>query len=199
MPDTVERRNLMAILRGIRPDEAVSIAEVLVAEGFSLIEVPMNSPDPLDSVARWAAAGFPDHIDVGGGTIVTPDQVDALADAGGRFVVSPDCNPAVVRRTKERGLKSWPGVFTATECFTALRSGADGLKLFPAFLLGPAGLKALRAVLPSEVPLYAVGGADAGNLTEWRVAGATGFGIGSSLYRPPATGPPRSVGLRARS
>ncbi|MGI9414060.1 MAG: 2-dehydro-3-deoxy-6-phosphogalactonate aldolase [Hyphomicrobiales bacterium] len=182
MPDTSPQRNLIAILRGITPDEAVAVTQVLVEEGFALIEVPMNSPEPLESISRMAAAGFPGTVQIGGGTILTPAEVDALAATGGRFVVSPDCNPDVIQRTKEKGLDSWPGVFTATECFAALRNGADRLKLFPGAQLRPDGLKALRAVLPPSTPLYVVGGADAANFAEWLVAGATGFGIGSALY-----------------
>lgn len=179
-------RQLIAILRGIEPDEAVDVADVLIEAGFGMIEVPMNSPQPLESIARMAGK-FAGKAHIGGGTITEPGQVDDLANAGGTFVVSPNCNPEVIRSTKSSGLKSYPGVFTATECLTALRNGADGLKLFPAFLMGPKGMGAIAAVLPADAKLYAVGGAEAAQFGDWLAAGATGFGIGSALYKPGAS------------
>ena len=178
-------RQLIAILRGITPAEAVDVAGVIIEAGITMIEVPMNSPEPLDSIARMAAEYSGDAL-IGGGTITRSDQVDGLVNAGGTFVVSPDCNPEVIRATKAKGLKSYPGAFTPTECLTALDSGADGLKLFPAFLLGPKGLNAIAAVLPEGKKLYAVGGAEAAQFADWIAAGATGFGIGSALYKPGA-------------
>jgi 2-dehydro-3-deoxyphosphogalactonate aldolase len=176
-------RNLVAILRGVKPHEVVSIASALIGSGISRIEVPLNSPDPLKSISAMAheLAGLGVF---GAGTVLNERQVGEVKLAGGTFVVSPDCNPAVIQATKAEGLGSYPGVFTASECFTALRNGADVLKLFPASLAGPEGLKALRAVLPPNTEVYAVGGAGHGNFKEWIDAGATGFGLGGSLYKP---------------
>jgi 2-dehydro-3-deoxyphosphogalactonate aldolase len=176
-------RPLIAILRGIRPEEAVPVAEALVAAGITLIETPLNSPDPLESVRRMAGA-LGERATIGAGTVLSVAEVRAVAEAGGRMVVSPNADPEVIRATREAGLTSWPGVFTATECFAALKAGATGLKLFPADLAGPAGLKALRAVLPPEAPVCAVGGVGPKDFATWRGAGAAGFGLGSSLYRP---------------
>ncbi|MXU64101.1 2-dehydro-3-deoxy-6-phosphogalactonate aldolase [Oceanomicrobium pacificus] len=175
-------RNLIAILRGVRPEEAVEIATTIAEAGITRIEVPLNSPDPLDSIARMAAA-LAGRAEIGAGTVLTEAEVDAVADAGGQFIVSPNCVPAVIRRTKARGLGSYPGVFTASECFAALDAGADALKLFPAEVLEPRGLKALRAVMPSGTLMLAVGGAGASNFGEWMAASADGFGLGSALYK----------------
>ncbi|MGR3394976.1 2-dehydro-3-deoxy-6-phosphogalactonate aldolase [Pseudooceanicola nanhaiensis] len=176
-------REIIAILRGITPEEVEPVAEALLDEGIDRIEVPLNSPDPLTSIARLARA-TEGRATVGAGTVLSPEDVDRVRDAGGTLIVSPDCNPAVIDRTRERGLLSFPGVATATECFTALRHGADGLKFFPGFLIGPEGLAAIRAVLPPDAKTYAVGGVDPENFAAWIAAGATGFGIGSSLYKP---------------
>lgn len=176
-------RQIIAILRGITPSEAEATAEALIGAGVDRIEVPLNSPDPLDSIARMVRR-FGDRALIGAGTVLTPEDVARVKATGGRLVVSPDCNPEVIRATKAAGLVSFPGVFTATECFSAIRAGADGLKLFPAALLGPAGLAALKAVLPPAIPIYAVGGAGAANLADWIRAGASGFGIGTALYAP---------------
>ena len=174
---------LIAILRGLKPDEAVDIGEALVAAGFSCLEVPLNSPSPLDSIARLRAA-LADRAIVGAGTVLTPEQVAAVADAGGQVVVSPNTDPAVIRATKAAGLLSLPGFFTATEAFAALAAGADGLKLFPADAAGPAVVKALKAVLPAASDVFAVGGIEPSSLAPYRAAGAAGFGVGSSLYAP---------------
>lgn len=174
---------LIAILRGLTPPEAPAIGAALVAAGLTTIEVPLNSPNPLDSIAalRDALGGT---ATVGAGTVLSVDDVAAVAQAGGQIVVSPDCKPRVIARTKDLGMQSWPGVFTPTEAFTALDAGADGLKLFPGNMAGPAGLKALRAVLPAGTRVYAVGGAGPDNFAQWIAAGADGFGLGSALYSP---------------
>ena len=179
----MSHRNIIAILRGIRPEEVLAVADALIGEGITKIEVPLNSPDALASVAALAGR-FGDVAVIGAGTVLTPADVDRVHAAGGRLIVSPDANPAVIARTKALGLLSYPGVMTPTECFAALGAGADGLKLFPGSLIGPAGLKALRAVLPEGTEVLAVGGAGPENFAEWFAAGASGFGIGTALYRP---------------
>jgi len=179
-------RNLIAILRGVTPKDAVAVTGALIGAGIMRIEVPLNSPDPLCSIAALAKA-FGDAAEIGAGTVLTEADVAAVHEAGGRLIVSPNCDPAVIRATKARGMASWPGVMTPTECFAALQAGADGLKLFPGSLVGPAGLKALRAVLPAGTRVFAVGGAGPDNFAEWRAAGADGFGIGTALYRPAMT------------
>jgi 2-dehydro-3-deoxyphosphogalactonate aldolase len=176
-------RKIIAILRGIKPEECVDIGAALIDAGISWIEVPMNSPQPLASIETLASS-FGSKAHIGAGTVLDVSQVTQIADAGGRLVVSPDTQPAVIEATKVLGLDSYPGVFTPSDCFTALRHGADGLKLFPAMLIGPAGLAALSAVLPEEIQTYAVGGVGPENFAEWTKAGVAGFGIGSSLYRP---------------
>lgn len=176
-------RRLIAILRGITPDEAVATATAIVEAGIAWIEAPLNSPDPLRSIALMQDA-LGSRARIGAGTVLTPDEVDAVAATGATFIVSPNADARVIARTKERGLGSYPGVFTATECFAALAAGADALKIFPANLMGTAGLKAIGAVLPPAAPIYAVGGVGPDNFAEWRDAGAVGFGLGASLYAP---------------
>lgn len=176
-------RNLIAILRGIAPAEALPITEELIAAGITRIEVPLNSPDPFKSIEAMAKM-FSGEARIGAGTVLEARQVMEVKSAGGTLVVSPDCNPDVITTTKAQGMMSFPGVFTPTECFTALRSGADGLKFFPASLIGPDGLKAILAVLPKGTATYAVGGAGPDNFADWIKVGATGFGIGTALYKP---------------
>ncbi len=179
-------RNLIAILRGLKPEEAEAIGAALIEAGIDRIEVPLNSPDPLDSIERLARA-FGEQAQIGAGTVLTADDVRAVADRGGKLIVSPNADADVIAETKRHGLASYPGVFTASECFAALKAGADGLKVFPAFQMGSKGLKALRDVLPKATQVYAVGGVGASDFAEWRAAGADGFGIGGALYRPGAT------------
>ena len=179
-------RQLVAILRGITPREAEAIGAVLVAAGITKIEVPLNSPDPLESIGILANS-FGDQALIGAGTVLTSKDVDAVKSVGGRLIVSPNANPDVIRHTLDNDMISMPGVFTATECFSAIAAGAKTLKLFPASLAGPDGLKALRAVLPKDVDMLAVGGAGANNFGSWRSAGAAGFGIGTWLYEPGRT------------
>ncbi|MEM9429581.1 MAG: 2-dehydro-3-deoxy-6-phosphogalactonate aldolase [Pseudomonadota bacterium] len=176
-------RKLIAILRGITPQEAVDVASAILAAGITRIEVPLNSPDPFESIRRMGAS-LGERGTFGAGTVVTPAEVEAVATAGGEFIVSPNADAAVIRATKARGLGSYPGVFTASEAFAALQSGADALKVFPAGVMGSGGVKALRAVLPPGTEVYAVGGASAETFGDWLAAGVDGFGIGSALYAP---------------
>lgn len=191
----VRRCPLIAILRGVRPDEVVSIGEAVLDAGFTLIEVPLNSPDPLDSVARLAQA-FAGRAIVGAGTVLEEQEVDAVQAAGGTMVISPNASIDVIVRTARAGLVSLPGIATPSEAFAALRAGATALKLFPAEGSSPAVLKAMRAVLPASVRVFPVGGIAPDNMSGWLKAGAAGFGLGSALYTPGLT--PEQVSIRAR-
>lgn len=174
---------IIAILRGLTPPEAQPIARALIEAGIDRIEVPLNSPEPFESI-RLMAQAVGGQATIGAGTVLTVQEVARVADMGGRMIVSPNADPQVIRESRKLGLESWPGVFTATECFAAIAAGATGLKLFPADQAGTGMLRALRAVLPQDTPVYAVGGAGPDNFADWLAAGAQGFGIGSSLYKP---------------
>lgn len=173
---------LVAILRGLTPAEAPAIGHALINAGFALLEVPLNSPQPLDSIALLARQ-HPTAL-VGAGTVLTPTQVREVHAAGGQLIVSPNFNAEVVQEAVRLGLICLPGIITPTEAFAALAAGAQGLKLFPAELASPAVVKALLAVLPAGTPILPVGGVTPANMAQWRAAGAQGFGIGSSLYKP---------------
>jgi 2-dehydro-3-deoxyphosphogalactonate aldolase len=182
LEDALAEAPIIAIIRGVRPEEVLDITEALHAGGVRVVEVPLNSPDPLESIKRLAA--FKGRMIWGAGTVLTPERADAVADAGGQIMVTPNTNPAVIRRGLERGLAPLPGFATATEAFTAIEAGARQLKLFPASTYGSGHLKALKAVLPPDVPVHAVGGVGPAAMAEWFAAGAAGFGLGSELYRP---------------
>ena len=175
-------RNIIAILRGVRPDEVLEIAQTIADSGINQIEVPMNSPDVFDTI-QLLHDEMKDFISVGAGTVTNIDQVKILEEIGIDFIISPNFDPEVVAATKQANMISYPGVITPTECFSALKYGADGLKFFPATLLGETNLIALKAVLPENVPLYMVGGVGPENFSSWFEAGATGFGIGSGIYK----------------
>lgn len=177
---------LVAILRGLHPDQALDVGAALVEAGFRILEVPLNSPRPFDSI-RLLADALGDTAMVGAGTVINPADVARLQDAGGRLVVTPHTDPEVISAAKGAGLVCVPGVATPSEAFAALRAGADALKLFPADTLGPAVLKAWRAVLPPDVAILPVGGITPHNMGPWKAAGAAGFGLGSALYRAGAT------------
>jgi len=176
---------LIAILRGLTPAEAVPIGQALVSTGWTLIEVPLNSPQPLDSIAAMVRT-FPQAL-IGAGTVLTPSDVRNVHAAGGQLIISPNFNPAVVHEAVRLGLVCLPGIMTASEAFAALDAGAAGLKIFPAEMASPAVIKALRAVLPENVLVLPVGGITPENMAAYRAAGANGFGIGSALYKPGTT------------
>ena len=187
---------IVAILRGIRPEEAEAVGAALLAEGLNILEVPLNSPKPLESIRRLAAA-FGDRALIGAGTVTTEDEVAAIVRAGARLMVTPHADPALVLAARARGLIACPGFFTPAEAFALLATGADALKLFPAEAASPAMVKALLAVLPRGTAILPVGGMAAETIPAWKAAGAAGFGVGSSLYRPGDT--PESVGAKARA
>lgn len=174
---------LVAILRGLRPEEAEAIGDALFESGIRIIEVPLNSPDPLDSIGRLARR-LGTRAVIGAGTVLNPDQVAAVRGVGGDLIVSPSTNPAVIAATVAAGMISCPGYFTPSEAFAAIDAGAHALKLFPAEALTPAVVKAQRAVLPRDVPLLVVGGVKPDAMAPWLAAGADGFGLGSGVYVP---------------
>lgn len=174
---------LVAIIRGVTPSEAADIGRALFEGGIRIVEVPLNSPDPFSSI-RAIAGALGDTALVGAGTVIDPADVARVKDAGGRIIVSPNMNPAVIRATVESGLVSSPGIFTPSEAFTALESGAHMIKLFPAEAASPKVVKSLRAVLPKEVILLVVGGVTPESVGGWLDAGADGFGLGGGLYKP---------------
>jgi 2-dehydro-3-deoxyphosphogalactonate aldolase len=174
---------IAAILRGVQTAHVSEIAEVLVSEGIRFIEVPLNSPDPFTSIAALVAVHGSDCL-IGAGTVLDVEAVRSTHAAGGRLIVTPNCNPEVIREGLQRGMTVLPGIATATEAFTAIHAGAMHLKLFPAATYGPAHLKALRAVLPADVGVWPVGGVGAADIPVWLAAGAVGFGFGSELFRP---------------
>lgn len=194
--EALARCPLVAILRGVRPDEVEPIGDALVEAGFTIVEVPMNSPDPLESVARLARR-FASRAVIGAGTVLSPEQVDRVAAAGGRIAIAPNANPQVIARAVELGLAALPGIATPTEAFAALDAGATALKLFPAEASSPAVLGAMRAVLPPGTRVLPVGGVTPEAMAPWRAAGAAGFGLGSALYKPGFTA--AEVGARAQA
>lgn len=186
---------LVAILRGLEPDEAPAIGAALVEAGIRALEVPLNSPLPFESIRRLSAS-LPDDVALGAGTVLTADDVARAADAGAMFIVAPNFNPDVVSATKRASLVAMPGVATPSEAFAGLAAGADILKLFPAEQMPPAIVKAWRAVMPPGTRLFPVGGITVENIAAYSEAGADGFGIGSAIYRPGAS--PEAVGAAAR-
>ncbi len=196
LADWLARCPLVAILRGLRPEEAEAVGDALVEAGVAILEVPLNSPRPFESIRRLSAR-LGGRALVGAGTVITEAQVEEVAAAGGKLLVTPHADPALVRAAKARGMLAAPGFFTPAEAFALLAAGADALKLFPAEAASPAVVKALLAVLPPGTALLPVGGMSAETIGPWRKAGAVGFGIGGSLYKPGDA--PETVGERARA
>ena len=176
-------RELIAILRGLTLDRCVMVGEILIAEGFSKLEVPLNSPSPMKTISEMQSR-FGNSVTIGAGTVTNVSEVNELSDLGCQMIVSPNTDTAVIKATKNKGMLSFPGAFPPSECFSAINSDADGLKIFPAFKLGVKGFKALKAVLPSNLKTYAVGGIDEAHFSDWLDAGVNGFGIGSNLFHP---------------
>ena len=186
VPFPAMKRPLIAILRGLKPDEAEGVVSVLIESGFTAIEIPLNSPDPFRSIAiavKKASSG----VLIGAGTVLTPQAVEQLHDVGGRLMVSPNVDPEVIASAGERGMVTMPGVFTATEALLAAKAGASGLKFFPASVLGPSGISAIRAVLPADLMIAAVGGISDKNFAEYIKTGVHAFGLGTSLFKPGMT------------
>ena len=177
---------LVAILRGLQPSEAVAVAQTLFDAGFRALEVPLNRPGALECIASMVKLNLPGTM-IGGGTMLSVEHVEAVYEAGGRLLVSPNCNPAAIRRAADLGMYCAPGVATPTEAFAALDAGAHALKLFPAEMIGHGGLKAMLSVVPAGTPMWPVGGVTPETMAGWFKAGATGFGIGGALYTPGVT------------
>lgn len=196
LDDALAELPVVAIARGLQPAEAAAHGEAFLAGGVRVLEVPLNSPQPLESIRRLADA-MAGRMVIGAGTVLRAEDVDAVCEAGGTLIVSPDTNPAVIARAVALGLDPAPGFATATDAFAAIRAGARRLKLFPAVTYGHAHLKQLKAVLPPDVQVWAVGGVGPADLAGWRAAGASGFGIGSEIYRPGQT--PADSEARARA
>lgn len=189
------KRGLVAILRGVKPDEIAGIGDALVEAGFEAIEIPLNSPDPFRSI-EILAKRVPHGVLAGAGTVLTAADVIRLNDVGGRLMVTPNVDPDIIHKAGDLGMISMPGVFTATEALLAIKSGAAALKFFPASALGPSGVNAIRAILPKETVIGAVGGVGDGDFADWMAIGVSTFGLGSSLYKPGATA--EDVAIKAR-
>lgn len=183
LSEALKKLPLVAILRGITPNDAVKIGHVLVKAGFTCIEVPLNSPNALESI-NLLAKEFSSVAIIGAGTVTNSEQVHEIAEQGGKLIVTPHVNSEIIHTAKMFGLYSIPGFFTASEAFSAINAGADALKLFPAEAASPSVLKALKAVLPNDIPVLPVGGITPGRMAEYHAAGAAGFGLGSALYKP---------------
>jgi 2-dehydro-3-deoxyphosphogalactonate aldolase len=181
--EALDRMPLVAILRGLEPNRSENVCTVLIEAGFRIIEVPLNSPQPLQTISRLADR-FGDEVLIGAGTVLTTREANDVAAAGGRLVVMPNCDPAVIRAAKDAGCAAVPGVMTPSEAFAALAAGADALKLFPAEILPPKVVKALRAVLPPDTDVLPVGGVTPEAMADYWAAGASGFGLGSALFKP---------------
>jgi 2-dehydro-3-deoxyphosphogalactonate aldolase len=181
--DALNACGIIAILRGVKPEEVVDVGDTLYTAGVRIVEVPLNSPDPFNSISKLAKA-FAGRMIVGAGTVLSVQDVNLLKEAGGTISVSPDCNSETIARAIAVGLDPLPGVFTPTEAFAAIRAGSQHLKLFPAEAASPSTVKAWRAVLPKHIQVHAVGGVTPSNMAEWLACGVSGFGIGSSLYKP---------------
>ena len=176
-------RELIAILRGLTLDRCVTVGEMLIAEGFCKLEVPLNSPNPMKTISEMQNS-FGNSVTIGAGTVTNVSDVSELSNLGCQMIVSPNTDTEVIKATKNKGMLSFPGAFTPSECFSAINAAADGIKIFPAFKLGIEGFKALKAVLPRNLKTYAVGGINETHFSEWLDAGVTGFGIGSNLFHP---------------
>ncbi|RZM10233.1 MAG: 2-dehydro-3-deoxy-6-phosphogalactonate aldolase [Sphingomonas sp.] len=194
--DAFAKCPLIAILRGVKPDEVEAIGEALVEAGFTILEVPMNSPDPLDSIARLARR-FEGRAVVGAGTVLRVEDVEAVGAAGGTLIIAPNANVRVIAAAADKGYVALPGIATPTEAFAALDAGAAALKLFPAEAASPAVLKAMRAILPKDTRVLPVGGIAPELMADWRKAGAAGFGLGSALFAPGMSA--ADVGARAKT
>ncbi|MBM6579986.1 2-dehydro-3-deoxy-6-phosphogalactonate aldolase [Microvirga sp. BT689] len=195
LSDYLSELPLIAILRGVRPENVEAVGHALVEAGFRIIEVPLNSPDPFRSIERLAKS-MPGNVLVGAGTVLDPEQVNGIRDVGGKLIVMPHADPAVIKRAKEQELICTPGVATPTEAFAALKAGADAIKIFPAEAVPPAVVKAWRAVLPKDTVVVPVGGIKPDNMKPYVEAGANGFGLGSALFTPAMS--VEEIGRKAR-